>query len=418
MGGPTPWPRTNREFGAGVRGLFPGGERTLDVSAELLEAIVKALEAPARKRTTTAGKAILAKVADEGFLQTWRLEDYLLLVEPRLSDPFLGLDINALATSAGLHLRNITHRPSARSLGVVFSDAWTAEDTASLLILLEDLGFQIDPSPLVDALRPRLPKRGLITSSQLDIVWYTRTRRKALRSLTVMPRTPHRAVRNIALASGHKAEVWVTGDGSPTHLEVRGPAYRNRKPPVKTVCGECGLTWYRGDPDSSATHRREHRQRMVYLDPAPDPNMVAAMAADDDPERVTWRSPVWKQDALDERALLFRQETKYSFVGWGARYEKDQRARGFLMTRPDGAIVGTIVFRWRDYSDAPAAWALQWVWVCPAARRTGVLRSRWPAFRDEFGDFLVEGPISKDMKAFLTGVEPGQHVFEPDDEGG
>lgn len=38
-----------------------------------------------------------------------------------------------------------------------------------------------------------------------------------------------------------------------------------------------------------------------------------------------------------------------SFVGWGARYGKDHIARGSFMSRADGVIVGTIVFRCRDF---------------------------------------------------------------------
>lgn len=386
----------------------------MEVDADLLAAIVSALEEPERARPAAAGAAILRRTADEGFLPDWRLEDYLHAADPRLIGPFSGMDVPALAVAAKLHPINTTPRPRARSNAVVFSTGWSAEDAASLLILLQDLGFQVDPTPLVTTLRDRLPRRGLITEVQLDILWYERTRGKQVVRLSVAPEIPHRETRAFVTPRGYKVEVWTAGDGRPTHIEVRGPKHRKSRPPVETRCPQCGLTWYRGDPDSSACHRREHRERMVYLDPSPDPNMVAAMRSEPDPERVTWRSPAWKQDGLDERARLFREETHYGFVGWGAAYEKDHKAQGFLMTRPDGTIVGVVVFRWRDYSNAPAAWALQWVWVCPAARRSGVLRSRWAGFRAEFENFAVEGPVSDDMQAFLRAVEPGHHRFPSD----
>ena len=68
---------------------------------------------------------------------------------------------------------------------------------------------------------------------------------------------------------------------------------------------------------------------------------------------------------MDDRALIFRRELRYSFVGWGAKYERDTTAEGYLFADDAGAIIGACAFRWREYSDAPAAWALQWVWVCP-----------------------------------------------------
>ena len=388
----------------------------MDLDARLLAALLAALEAPERARPPQAGARILSRAAQEGFLADWLLEDYLHATEPRLVNPFSGADVPTLAIAAGLHSRRVTPRPRARSNGVVFTEGWTAEDAAALLILLESLGFQVDPAPLVGVLFERLPKRGLITESQLDILWYTRMREKQLVRLSAVPKTSHRDVREFVTSSGYKVEVWTNVAGDPVQVEVRGPKYRKPRPVVKTICPDCGLTWYRGDPDSSANHGREHRERMVYLDPAPDPNMVVALRTEADPERVTSRSPAWKQDGLDARARLFRQETHYSFVGWGAAYEKDHNAQGILMTRPDGAIIGAVVFRWREYSDAPAAWALQWVWVCPTARRSGVLRTRWPAFRVEFGDFVVEGPLSRDMQAFLHAVEPGRHPTNIDDD--
>lgn len=387
----------------------------MDVSAALLGALLKALEMPEHHRSAGSGARLLARTATEGYLPEWRLEDYLLDTDPRLARPYSGLDIMELAKAANLHQRNITHRPRATSNSVTFSASWTAEDAAGLLILLECLGFHVDPSPLVDALLPKLPSRGMITEAQLDVLWYARTRGRRSVQLDVVPKAPRRSIKEFTTSHGYKVEGWLSADGDPVQVAVRGPKYRKLKAPVETVCKHCGFVWYRGDPDSSAAHRREHKERMIFLDPAPDPRMVEAMRTEAEPERVTWLSPKWKQDALDDRARLFRLETHYSFVGWGAAYENDQKAQGFLMTRADGAIVGCAVFRWRHYSDAPSAWALQWVWVCPAARRTGVLRARWSAFRSEFGDFVIERPISEGMRGFLDSVEPGHHSGEPED---
>ena len=61
-------------------------------------------------------------------------------------------------------------------------------------------------------------------------------------------------------------------------------------------------------------------------------------------------------------------------------------------------------FRWREVEDRsePGCWGLDWVWVCPPGRRSGVLSRVWPMLRERFGDFHVEGPVSDAMQAFLT----------------
>ena len=69
-------------------------------------------------------------------------------------------------------------------------------------------------------------------------------------------------------------------------------------------------------------------------------------------------------------------------------------------------VVGACCFREREWIDAKA-WALQWVWLHPYARRQGVLASAWPHFRRRYGDFHVEGPLSPAMKGFLARM--GEH---------
>jgi hypothetical protein len=65
-------------------------------------------------------------------------------------------------------------------------------------------------------------------------------------------------------------------------------------------------------------------------------------------------------------------------------------------------MVGACCFRWREWQDAPDGWALQWAWFHPWHRRRGLLSRSWPAFRQEFGAFLVEPPLSEAMAVFLA----------------
>jgi hypothetical protein len=72
------------------------------------------------------------------------------------------------------------------------------------------------------------------------------------------------------------------------------------------------------------------------------------------------------------------------------------------MSDAEGRILGAISFRWREPRDEPAFWGLQWVWIAPKMRRRGILSSRWAVFRERFGDFVVESPVSETMQAFLS----------------
>jgi hypothetical protein len=205
------------------------------------------------------------------------------------------------------------------------------------------------------------------------------------------------------LTSGHRYEVWLGPDDAVYKLEVMAPKYRQVHAPVETICSDCGDRWFRGDPDSSAAHRREHKRRMHVLDPGPLADMLSARLTTNDPELVRSTSPKWKHFEMYERARAFRREEGYDFVQWNSHDgDDDPHVHGFLMSDAEGRILGAISFRWREPQDEPAFWGLQWVWIAPKMRRCGILSNRWSAFRERFGDFVVESPVSQAMQDFLA----------------
>ena len=42
------------------------------------------------------------------------------------------------------------------------------------------------------------------------------------------------------------------------------------------------------------------------------------------------------------------------------------------------------------------------IWVCPKYRRHGVLTERWGYFKERFGNFHIEGPVSSSMEGFAV----------------
>ena len=111
-----------------------------------------------------------------------------------------------------------------------------------------------------------------------------------------------------------------------------------------------------------------------------------------------------------QRARRFKRELGYDFVQWGYP-ERDPRARGFLFnddtgTFGNGAVVGACAFRWRG-----TEWGLQFIWITPKARRKGVLSRRWGRFREQFGEFVIEPPLSASMEAFAEKHAAPSQVF-------
>lgn len=103
-------------------------------------------------------------------------------------------------------------------------------------------------------------------------------------------------------------------------------------------------------------------------------------------------------------ARYFQKEFFYDFIQWET-YDNDPNTIAFLWTRAPETIEpvwGAACFRWRDRTDAPAGWSLDWVWFHPYERNKGHLKEAWPFFKTVFGDFDVSTPTSPAMKAFVA----------------
>lgn len=295
------------------------------------------------------------------------------------------------------------NRPRMRSVSAIGGDTLLAADAAAFLLDLETLGFAFDPWPLVERLRPLIAKQKRVTNPELTIFWAPKMKGRQSITLVADEEWFRGEMKKGKFANGHRYEAWFGPQEDIYRLEVKGPKHRETRTPVETKCADCGHTWYRGDPDSSAAHRREHKVRMHVLAPQPVTDMIAAQQSENDPELVTSRSPSWKHFEMYERARAFKREERYDFVQWGGPDgDDDPMAHGFLMSDDEGRILGAISFRWREPKNRSGFWGLQWVWIAPKLRRSGVLSSRWAAYRNRFGDFWVESPISETMQAFLA----------------
>jgi hypothetical protein len=129
------------------------------------------------------------------------------------------------------------------------------------------------------------------------------------------------------------------------------------------------------------------------------------------PTLVTQWSLLTYRKALEQIARYFQREFGYDFLQYEAG-EEEELMRGFLWcqgeydygygSRRGELVLGGAVFRWREWSDAEASWALAWVWLHPYARNNGLLSRAWPYFQQRFGQFIIEPPWSPAMHAFLN----------------
>lgn len=170
------------------------------------------------------------------------------------------------------------------------------------------------------------------------------------------------------------------------------------------TCPVCKMTYCPDDLDDQKLHSRHHQRVWRGLNPKPmkslPPNCIVEVRGDSS-DRTVRTSPRWMNRQLYIRTKAINRELGYG-VQWCPVGEEDADARGILFVDEDRQIVGAAAFRWRVFKDAPAVWALQWIWFWPSYRRQGFLARHWQQLRQMYGDFYIEPPVSEAMKAFVT----------------
>lgn len=371
--------------------------------SDTLKLLYTALREQAQPPNLSSAEKLTKSILTKGWAFESDIEDLLYYHDSRLGA--YQLDIKKLAGLFTIHWESVCYRPKSNSKSVIEFDAVRCEDAALLLILLERLGFQIQPDYFIDQLLPSIKskKKEILSNAELEIFWYNTTKGK-FAPLTLKNEQDWRKMKELdsfKTLTGYTITVRGIG-GEPDEIEIKSPKYGRQSEPIRTTCDICGVEWRKGDPDSSASHRKEHKKRLLYLDPEPVKEMIIELGASNEPELVTSMSPAWKHREIYLRAVAFRREFHYDFVQWQSpKGISDQHAHGYLFVNDSNVIVGACSFRYQISKSNQKYWALDWVWISPNERRKGHLNKRWEYFRKKFGDFLVSYPVSDQMKSFL-----------------
>jgi hypothetical protein len=378
----------------------------IDLSPKQIDAIWNSLRQPLKIGKGMNNSQLIAEIVQRGWAYYADIEDIFYLTDKRLDALRYDIPVETWCQIFRLPYATVYDRPRVSQTSVLGHNAVATADTAALLIELERLGYAVDPDPLVALLIDSIKKCELLTNPQLAILWYAKTRHKSPPVFLSVDGGLQRRqeIGSFKTATNYTIKAWSDENGEVCTIEVHSPKFRNRPPPKKELCKICGYEWYRGDPDSSALHRRVHKKRLAYLEPEPLPEFVSEKDNAKDAELVTTVSPKWKHREIYRRAVAFKREFAYDFIQWqSAKGDDDAHVHGFLLASEKNVIAGACAFRKRE-DQGQSWWTLQWIWIAPKFRRSGILSRYWPEFRERFGDFHVEAPVSEAMQAFLENV--------------
>ncbi|WP_167853562.1 hypothetical protein [Roseovarius aestuariivivens] len=168
------------------------------------------------------------------------------------------------------------------------------------------------------------------------------------------------------------------------------------------------------DKDDIKLHEEKHAPLLEALDPNPSPTFQKAFENDQSVVWITDQSEPWLRKEVRLRAELFQREFNYNHVQWEYDGCPERKGLGFLFHDQSFRIIGACVFRpiWQGYQSKGRSekMRMDWLWICTRSRRSGVLARQWGLFRERFGVFALEHPLSDEMLSFLKTYYPDHEV--------
>lgn len=366
---------------------------------DLLTAFHTALTQPVRPRLWSLREWAERAVRD-GWCLLSDLGDVMEQQDPRIYH--LERHMKEACKVFGVPIRSTLFRPSSPYSQSLLFDGLSVVDAACLMVTFEQFGFTVDPSPLVQLLSHRISGQQKLSSEEFSLFFYDRLRFRSMVTLATERAPSNADVEVLQTQTGHRLE-WRSDGAAQASLIVKGPRYRPRRPGTELTCDYCGLSYTRGDMDSSREHRRYHSRVQRCFDPSPSaPLRRLFEEVGDLAYRVDQRSPKPLHREMYERAVMFKREMQFDFIQWAAppaRGPIQEDAIGWLICSPDSpsTIRGACAFRERESS-----WTMDWAWIAPSSRRQGLMTALWPTLVQAMGDFPLETPLSEAMREFVS----------------
>ena len=167
------------------------------------------------------------------------------------------------------------------------------------------------------------------------------------------------------------------------------------------ACTVCGFAYVKELSEDQKLHRSVHDSMLSVLEPTPNKELSKCHARFGRYVPLTSQSPKWMNRRLHWIARALHWEKNYDFIMWP---ESGCEGEGFILTDSDGRALGGCAVQWYEWSDAPACWVLQWIWVAPPFRRQGLLRDTWSMLTAKYDGIIPDHPYSPEAARFFLSL--------------
>jgi hypothetical protein len=159
------------------------------------------------------------------------------------------------------------------------------------------------------------------------------------------------------------------------------------------------LSFARNDPKDKARHHEHHRNVVDVFDPRP--NHALRKRYEEDGTFVPVSSSGSSSGRLYQIARMLMRENGYDVPPWD---EKENDGHGYLIVDYEGRALGGTAVCWQEWTNSPACWVLDWIWIAPPYRRQGMMRKTWEMCREKYPGIIPRPPFSAAAKAFFRTV--------------
>jgi hypothetical protein len=104
------------------------------------------------------------------------------------------------------------------------------------------------------------------------------------------------------------------------------------------------------------------------------------------------------RDVVEEIGRQFKREGGYDFAPFDA---SDENSQGVLINSQKFKTTFSIAAGAAAFTRVDGLWWMNWVWVHPYERGSGLFRQAWSELEELYGRFHIDGPYSASMSAFI-----------------
>ncbi|MGN6820145.1 MAG: hypothetical protein ACTHJR_15885 [Sphingomonas sp.] len=203
----------------------------IEVSAETISQIWQQLNSPHQAGRSDGRRTAHKQIVQDGWAINIDIQDVVWETDDRADQLFRHHDaFECLLEPFKLRFESRLKGPFANSDTLYGHNAMRIAEVAAYIMEIERLGFSVDPTPIVEAIRPALLKEKYLTNHEVSVVRYQKERHRCegiiLRSKLGNPTD----VETVTTHSGYKATAVLNEEGKATVLRVTAPKSRKDFP--------------------------------------------------------------------------------------------------------------------------------------------------------------------------------------------